>query len=205
VIHKWVHYFDIYHRHFAPFRGRPVTVVEFGVNQGGSLQMWKNYFGPQARIYGVDIDPRCAAFEEPQVEILIGDQEDRTFLRELLARTGPIDIVIEDGGHTMGQQLATFEELWPAVTDGGVFLVEDLHTSYWKDFGGGHLRPGTFIEFAKTLVDQQHAWHSREPETLAVDDYTTSVRGMHVYDSIIVFDKAEVPPPEHYKRGRPSF
>ena len=203
LIHKWVHYFDIYDRHFASFRNKPVTVVEFGVSQGGSLQMWKHYFGRRARIFGVDIDPRCAALAEPQVQIRIGDQEDRDFLRSLADEIGPIDVLIEDGGHTMGQQIATFEELWPSIVDGGVFLMEDLHTSYWPNYGGGLRRAGTFIEYAKKLIDQQHAWHAREDE-LVVDQYTRTIRGMHVYDSIIVFDKASVPKPRHRKTGTKS-
>ena len=64
-IHKWMHYFDIYDRHFSKFRGRPVVVLEFGVQYGGSAQMWREYFGPDAKIYGVDIDPRCQHWEEP--------------------------------------------------------------------------------------------------------------------------------------------
>src|SRR3954452_23932755 len=159
-IHKWVHYFDIYHRHLAQYRGKPITVVEFGVSHGGSLQMWKHYFGRKARIIGVDIDPHCSAFAERRVEVVIGDQEDRGFLRQLRDRVGPIDVVIEDGGHTMAQQINTFEVLWPAVRDGGVFLLEDLHTSYWEHYGGGYKRPGTFIEYAKDLIDQINAWHS---------------------------------------------
>src|SRR6476661_3102904 len=158
LIHKWMHYFDIYDRHFAPYRGKKITVVEFGVSHGGSLQMWKHYFGRKARIIGVDIDPQCAAFTERQVEVVIGDQENRVFLRELRDHVGPIDVVIEDGGHTMAQQINTFEMLWPAVRNGGVYLVEDLHTSYWKRYGGGYQRAGTFIEYAKNLVDQMHAW-----------------------------------------------
>lgn len=133
LIHKWVHYFDIYHRHFAPYRNRPVTVVEFGVYQGGSLQMWRNYFGPDARIVGVDIDPRCASMSGPGIEVVLGDQEDRAFLSRLREQVGPIDVLIEDGGHTMAQQIATFEQMWPAIRDGGVFLIEDLHTSYWPE------------------------------------------------------------------------
>jgi cephalosporin hydroxylase len=205
LIHKWIHYFEIYDRHFSRYRGKPVTVVEFGVSHGGSLQMWKHYFGRKARIIGIDIDPQCAAFAEKRVEVIIGDQEDRKFLRELRDRVGPIDIVIEDGGHTMRQQINTFEVLWPAVRNGGVYLVEDLHTSYWKGYGGGYKRPGTFIEYAKNLVDQMHAWHSREPDELAVDKYTRSIRGMHVYDSIIVFDKRKVREPRHERRGTPTL
>jgi limonene-1,2-epoxide hydrolase len=205
LIHKWDHYFDIYDRHFSPFRGKPVNVVEFGVSHGGSLQMWRNYFGADARITGVDVDPRCAEFVEDQIEVFIGDQEDRDFLNELAAKVGEIDVLIEDGGHTMGQQIATFEELWPRVRNGGVFLIEDLHTSYWRRYGGGYKRSGTFIEYAKDLIDQQNAWHSRDAETLQVDDYTRSIRGMHVYDSIIVFDKEPVPKPSHHKTGTPSY
>jgi hypothetical protein len=200
LIHKWVHYFEIYHRHFQSFRNKPVTIVEFGVSQGGSLQMWKHYFGPRARIIGVDINPKCAALAEPQIQIRIGDQEDRNFLRSLANEVGGIDVLIEDGGHTMGQQIATFEELWPNIVEGGVFLIEDLHTSYWEKYGGGLRREGTFVEYAKQLIDQQHAWHSRE-EGLVVDQYTTTIRGMHVYDSIIVFDKGSVRRPNHLRTG----
>ncbi len=204
LIHKWIHYFEIYHRHFAPYRNRPVTIVEFGVSEGGSLQMWKQYFGPEARIVGVDINPKCAALTEPQIEIYIGDQDDRTFLRELSEKVGDIDVLIEDGGHTMTQQISTFEELWPSIVVGGVFLIEDLHTNYWAAYGGGYRHHDTFIEYAKNLIDQQHAWHSRDANSLVVDDYTRTIRGMHVYDSIVVFDKAEVPKPHPEKTGNPS-
>src|SRR5579863_1181700 len=115
LIHKWIHYFDIYDRHFKKYKGKKVVVLEFGVFHGGSLQMWKDYFGRKARIIGVDIDPRCKSLEESQVTIYIGDQENRQFLRKLAKKISPIDIVIEDGGHTMGQQIATFEEIYPKV------------------------------------------------------------------------------------------
>lgn len=205
LIHKWMHYFDIYDRHFSAYRGRPVTVLEFGVSHGGSVQMWKKYFGRKARIIGVDIDPRCAALGEDQIEIIIGDQEDREFLRSLRERVGRVDVVIEDGGHTMTQQINTFEEVWPLVKNGGVYLVEDLHTSYWDSYGGGRKRPGTFIEYAKDLVDQLNAWHSREKPDFAVDQYSRSIRGMHVYDSIIVFDKGKVVAPTHERTGNFSW
>jgi cephalosporin hydroxylase len=204
LIHKWLHYFDIYDRHFAPYRGKEITVVEFGVSHGGSLQMWKKYFGRKARIVGVDINPACAAFTEPRIEVVIGDQEDRKFLRALRKKVGPIDVVIEDGGHTMPQQINTFEVLWPAMRDGGVFLLEDLHTSYWPHYDGGRGREGTFIEYAKNLIDQMNAWHSREDD-FEVDKYTRSITGMHVYDSIIVFDKGEVHRPKHKRRGTPTL
>ena len=148
-INKWSHYLDIYHRHFERYRNQEVKVVEFGVRHGGSLQMWKHYFGPRARIYGVDIDPRCKALEEDRIEIFIGDQEDREFLRRLRGQLGRIDVVIDDGGHEMGQQIATFEEMFPALFGGGTYLVEDVHTSYWRGHGGGYGRRGTFVAYVK--------------------------------------------------------
>lgn len=204
LIHKWMHYFDIYHHHFERFRGRPVTIVEFGVYHGGSLQMWKHYFGAGARIVGVDVNPACKTLEEDQIEVVIGDQEDRAFLAGLREQLGPADIVIDDGGHTMAQQLATFEEMFSAVRAGGLYLVEDLHTSYWEEYGGGYGAEGTFIEHAKGLIDQLHAWHRRE-EPPPVTGYTRQIRGMHVYDSVIVLDKDDVRAPDVQMTGAPSF
>ena len=204
IIHKWLHYFDIYHRHFERFRGKPVVILEFGVNQGGSLEMWRDYFGPQARIFGVDIDPRCAELGGPRTKIFIGDQEDREFLRSIAAEIGPIDVLIEDGGHTMGQQIATFEELYPHLTPDGVFLTEDVHTSYWSRYGGGYHKPDTFMEYAKGLTDQLNAWHSRE-ESFVVDEFTRTTRSMHFYDSIVVFERGTVTKPRSEKTGNRSF
>jgi cephalosporin hydroxylase len=205
LIHKWMHYFEIYHRHFERFRGKPVTVVEFGVSQGGSLEMWRNYFGRRARIYGIDIDPNCKQFEDRRTKIFIGDQEDRDFLREIAGKIGPVDVLIEDGGHTMGQQIATFEVFYPQISTEGVFLIEDLHTSYWPKYGGGYRKPGTFWEYAKALTDQLNAWHSRDKPTFKVDEFTRTTKSMHFYDSIIVFEKGTVIKPTHEKTGKPSF
>ena len=134
LIHKWEHYFEIYDRHFSRFRGTDVHVVEFGVSQGGSLQMWKNYFGPACMIYGIDINPHCEMLAEDQVKIFIGDQEDRGFLRELAGKIPRIDILIDDGGHRMRQQIATYEELFPHVHENGVYLCEDMNTAYWPEW-----------------------------------------------------------------------
>lgn len=199
-IHKWRHYFEIYDRHLARFRGTDVHVVEFGVAQGGSMQMWKDYFGPRCRVHGVDKNPACKAAAEERVEIHIGDQEDRRFLRELAARIPRIDVLIDDGGHRMKQQIHTFEELFPKVDANGVYLIEDLHTSYWANFGGGYRKRGSYIEYAKGFIDRIHAWHSHS-RALAVDEFTRSVHGLHFYDSVLVIEKRPIEPPTHSKTG----
>jgi hypothetical protein len=202
---KWDHYLDIYHRHFARFRGQPITLVEFGVFHGGSLQMWRHYFGPQCRVVGVDINPRLLELGEPGVEIHIGDQGDRGFLRQLAAKIGPIDILLDDGGHQMHQQIATVEELYGSVKPDGVILVEDTHTSYWRSHGGGLRAPHSFMEFAKRLVDELNAWHSRDPHSFGPGPFTRATRSMHFYDSVVVIEKGEHPQPQERHSGTPSF
>lgn len=91
-IFKWEHYFDIYHRHLARFVGQKVDVLEIGIFGGGSLEMWRSYFGRQSRIYGVDINPACKAYENDHTTIFIGDQEDRDFWRRVKKTIGAVDI-----------------------------------------------------------------------------------------------------------------
>lgn len=204
LIHKWTHYFDVYERYFSRFRGTEVVILEIGVFHGGSLQMWKHYFGDRARIYGVDIDPRCKELEEENIKILIGSQSDRSFLRNLKKTIPPVDILIDDGGHRMQQQIVTFEELFDHVRDDGIYLCEDLHTSYWVTHGGGYRRNGTFIEFSKKLIDRLHGYHS-EQRLLKADEFTKSAAAIHFHDSVLVIEKKKRSRPEDTKTGLPSF
>lgn len=126
-IWKWQHYLSLYDRHLAKFRGREVHVLEIGVYSGGSMQMWKDYFGDQAHIYGVDIEPVCRLFEDDRTQIFIGDQADKSFWNKVLRQVPRIDVVIDDGGHKTDQQIATLEALLPHVQPGGVFICEDLN------------------------------------------------------------------------------
>jgi hypothetical protein len=182
-----------------------VVVLEIGVSQGGSLQMWKNYFGEKAKIFGIDIDPRCKALEEENIQILTGSQSDRKFLREVKQHIPPIDILVDDGGHMMIQQIVSFEELFPHIKDDGIYLCEDLHTSYWLNWGGGHKRRGTFIEYSKNFIDYLNAWHSRQ-RSLRVNDFTQSVDSITYYDGVIVIEKKRKEHPPHAEQtGNPSF
>ena len=205
LIHKWTHYFEIYERHLNRFRGRDINMLEIGVSQGGSLQMWKHYFGDKAKIHGVDVADLCKSLEEERVKIYIGDQGDPAFLRTLKAEIPRVDILLDDGGHRMDQQVTTFRELFDHIADDGVYLCEDLHTSYFPEFGGGLRRPGTFIEFSKQLIDQLNAWHTRDAEQHEVDDFTLSAHSMHFYDSMLVIEKRRMSPPESIATGKRSF
>ena len=203
LIHKWDHYFEIYHKHFSRFVGKSPKILEIGVSHGGSLEMWKHYFGPGALIVRLDMNQRCAMFEDAETKIRIGNQSDRNFMRKFGQDEGPFDVVIDDGGHRMTEQIVSMEELFPSVIATGVYLVEDLHTSYWSEFGGGLERVGSFVEYAKRLIDQVNGWHLREGR--GVTDFTESVFSMSFYDSVLVVEKRPRGRPFSRATGHASF
>jgi hypothetical protein len=153
-LYKWPHYFEIYDRHLAPFRGQAITLVEVGVAGGGSIGMWRNYLGPDAQIVGIDIDPGCRRFEAEGVEILIGDQGSGGFWGSFLRGHEKIDIVIDDGGHLPEQQVATLESLLPAITPGGVYVCEDIHGPLqpFQAYVDGLTRPLSDIDVAGAVT-----------------------------------------------------
>ena len=186
ILDKWIHYFPIYSEHFARFRGTPVRILEIGVYRGGSLDMWRWYFGDQAVLVGADIDERAREVSAPDHVVEIGDQTDPEFLRSLSEKYGPFDIVIDDGGHEMQQQIVTAETLFPLIADGGVLLTEDCHTSYWEAYQGGTGRAGTFIEWSKSRVDDVNGYHRPGP----VDPvWTDQVASLTFHDSVVVVKK----------------
>lgn len=200
-IHKWIDYFEIYHRAFARYRARPITFLEIGVQNGGSLHMWRRYFGPQARIIGIDVDPNCKALQKEGFEIWIGNQADPVFWKEFSRKTPVIDIVLDDGGHTMEQQTVTFDALFPILSNGGTYLCEDTHTSYFPAHGGGVQRPGTFLEYIKELIDDMHAWYHEPLATLDSSYMANHLYSIGVFDSIVVMEKRRKNPPLILARG----
>ncbi len=212
VIHRWPHYFDVYERHIGALRGKPVTLLEIGLGEGGSLGMWREYLGDQARIVGVDVAPACEAYRKDGFEIHIGDQGDPVFLRQVLDSMPPPDIVIDDGGHTANQQIVSFETLYPKIATSGIYVVEDTHSSYWdafKDRDDGK----TWMEYAKGLCDDLNAWHfdisSFQRHSLApvqrsgeveVPWITRNTRCLAFYDSMVVIERAHVQEPWHVSR-----
>lgn len=144
-------YFQVYEDVLRKFVGQELTLVEIGVLNGGSLFMWRSYLGPKARIIGVDFNASARHLESVGFEIHIGNQADPAFWEEFFASVGRVDVVIDDGGHTNRQQIVTVHSCLPHINDGGVILVEDVHTSYFRDFGNPSRY--SFVNWAKSLVD----------------------------------------------------
>ena len=156
VVHKWHHYIPIYDKYFSSYRHREVRFLEIGVSKGGSLQMWRKYFGKDAIIFGIDIDPESEKYNGLSGQVRIGSQDDANFPSSVVAEMGGIDIVLDDGSHKMDHIIVSLQALFPKLNNSGVYLIEDLHTAYWSDFGGGFNKKSNFFNKIRDLVDDMH-------------------------------------------------
>lgn len=186
-LHKWIHYFDIYERHLARFRGMSPTMIEIGVMGGGSLAMWKEYLGPDSRIIGIDINPKCKVHEDEGIEIFIGSQDDPATIDAIFSKYPKVDIVLDDGSHMMQHMISSFELMYHRLNSNGVYIVEDTHTCYWDNYGGGLGREGSFMEFVKQKLDEINAVHTKD--VLPVTEFTRSTDCIACYDSVVAFER----------------
>lgn len=196
---KWYPYFHAYEKHLKKFKGTEFKLLEIGVQNGGSIELWHHYFGDKCSIYGVDIDERIKTLEyDFDVDIVVGDQEDIEFWKEYISKRGFFDVIIDDGGHTMKQQENTIMTLFGKLNYGGIYIIEDTHTSYWDQFGGGFKKDGSFIENMKSLVDLLHTQHIKEekPPRNIINAFH-GLSSISFYDSMVVLEK-EIP--KEFKR-----
>lgn len=184
--HKWAHYLAAYDRYLSHLRNKPIVMFEIGVFDGGSLEMWRHYLGSSATIVGIDINPACAERVDAPNIVRIGSQADSSFLVGLVEEFGPPDVVLDDGSHIAKHQRASFDALFPHLRSGGLYMIEDTHTSYWSDWDGGYRRAGTAIEQAKKLVDDQHAWYHGHGSPSHAHE---QIDAIHFHDSLIVIEK----------------
>lgn len=151
-------YAEAYERYFERLRSHPVKLLEIGIGGyedptagGASLRMWKAYF-PTGSIFGLDIYDK-SGLSEDRITVLQGDQGDSRFLDQLGSRHGPFDIVIDDGSHLCGHVIGSFRALFPHVANDGIYVIEDLQTSYWDIYRARSGMPRTSMELLKNLAD----------------------------------------------------
>lgn len=200
IVHKWHHYLPIYERYFAPFRQKSPRFLEIGVSKGGSLSLWRSYFGPDAVIFGIDIDPSCAELNGESGQVRIGSQDDPEFLRKVVEEMGGVDIILDDGSHYSKHIRASLNTLFPLLEDGGVYMVEDLHATYWKTHEGGYQEPNSIIGDIRQMYDDMHHWYHSEGQK--IEATADKLAALHLYDSVAVLEKKRVPPPRHSRVGK---
>ena len=200
---KWNHYIPVYERLLSKYRGTTVTLVEVGVGDGGSLEGWRGYLGPSARIIGIDLDPAAQRLEAHGFEIITGDQSKAEFWAEVGRRIGPIDVLIDDGGHSSVDRIVTVACGIAHVRDGGVIVVEDTHTAYMPNQYPAARRFG-FMQFAQHVVDAMHLRNDLVTER--VSDRAGLGRAVHCvqfFESLVVFhvDRRLCGPSEGFEAG----
>ena len=198
---KWSNYPEIYDKHFTSYRDKPISILEIGVYKGGSMRLWEKYF-PKAKIYGVDIDEKCKHYESDRTKIFIGDQSDRSFLRNVMSEIKQVDIIIDDGSHRADHQIATFEEMYYFLKTPGVYLIEDIELNYRQD-----KKPDNFMDFMKNKIDElnvrksmpgkqalSHQWKDLEVR------FTNTTNSITFYDNVIVLEKENMRMPREIRK-----
>lgn len=177
-------YFQAYDELLTDFRNKEVVFLEVGVLEGGSLFMWREFFGPKARIIGVDLNPLAKKWESFGFEIFIGDQTDEKFWKLLHEQIGSVDVVLDDGGHTFRQQITTALNVIPFISDGGQLIVEDTHTSYLVGYGNHKY---SFIKWAHLFCDAINSRFHGLDTNAAFNSVAGAVWRVSFFESIVSF------------------
>ena len=178
---KVTSYFEVYDKLFKKFQNKPITFVEIGILNGGSLFMWREFFGKKARIIGVDLNPKAKKWEKEGFEIFIGNQADPDFWDDFKLKVKSIDVLLDDGGHTYPQQIITSESMLDIINDGGMLVVEDTHTSYADGYGKKEIN---FIQYTKLWIDKINSRFSG----FGKKQSDTRVWSVEIYESIVAFN-----------------
>ena len=228
LLHIWPHFFEAYHNHFHRYIGKEVVFMEVGVQSGGKIALLREYFGSGFTYIGVDINPACKMFESADwIHIEIGNSGDPVFLQELKQKHPKVDIFLDDGGHTMTQQRHALQYLLPHVQPDGIYACEDLSTSFSTQFGGRQhsdirdefFRESTMMGMIHRTIDWlNYDWVEggiTKPNSFADvnsfwseswwKDVALSVKHIHVYNMIVVYEKGQMPAHFHTMTVGPSI
>jgi SAM-dependent methyltransferase len=162
VTDKWDSYLAIYDRAFAAYRDREVSLLEIGIQNGGSLEVHARYFAHHKLIIGCDIDPRCGALSflsNDKIKVVVGDANAAETRAKIASLSADIDIIIDDGSHKSNDIIRSFLYFFPKLKPGGIFVIEDLHASYWQTYDGGLFHPSSAMSLLKDLVDLPNLEH----------------------------------------------
>ena len=161
VSDKWSIYLTEYDRLFQPHRSLPIRLLEIGIQNGGSLEIWSKFFPKAEKIVGCDINPDCAqlTYKDPRIRLIVGDANSDEAQAAVLSHSATFDLIIDDGSHQSSDIVKSFARYFPRLVDGGIFVAEDLHCSYWKQFEGGLFDPFSSMAFFKRLADVTNHEH----------------------------------------------
>lgn len=191
-----------YEFYFNKIRNKQVKILELGIYHGASLKMWEEHF-PNAKIYGVDLLPECKKYETERIFILIKNLDNQSSYEEI-KKYGPFDIIIDDASHRYPQLQCNLESLFSSLNDGGVYIIEDLHTSYFKSFNMGYKSSTSMIETLKNKIDSLNVdtykktsnserFSCLDPEYInqPVNQFDKNLYSIHFYEGICFLFKGK--------------
>lgn len=154
VSDKWESCLEVYEEKFKEFKFQRINLLEIGVQNGGSLEIWDKYFPNAQLILGCDINPLCGSlkFSSDKVKVIVADASDLKIRDQVLNYASSFDIIIDDGSHKDRDVISSFLIFFPLLRENGLYAVEDLHCSYWRTYT---FKPGKFsqMEFFKLILD----------------------------------------------------
>jgi len=177
---KWSFYLNEWDKLFLPYRQANINLLEIGVHNGGSLEIWAKYFQNAKHLIGCDIDEACHKlhFDDSRISVLIGDVNSDHIEQAIVDITPGLDIIIDDGSHQSGDIIRAFSRYFKYLNPNGIYIIEDLHASYWDDYNGGLHAPYASMSFFKRLVDITNYEHWR----IAQSRLNYLLPFIHVYD-----------------------
>ncbi len=152
---KWELYLKEYDRILAEYQDSSVNILEIGVQNGGSLEAWSQYFKNAQSIVGVDIDQNCQnlVYTDNRIQVIIGDCCQQEINEKIIGKVATYDLIFDDGSHRSADIIKAFLLYFPKLSVDGKYIIEDLHCSYWSSYEGGLFDPYSSIAFIKKLID----------------------------------------------------
>ena len=172
VSDKWELYLHVYDDILNGRRADPCRLLEIGVQNGGSLELWAKYFANAKVIVGCDIDTECSRlfFDDPRIHLIVADINSKEARAHVTDISDSYDIIIDDGSHVPSDIIEAFLNFFPLLSPGGIYVVEDMHCDYLESYSGGIQEQRTASRFFFCLVQLMHQsyWSTKlEPEVLA--------------------------------------
>ena len=176
---KWNLYIQEWDRLLSPFRDQPINLLEIGIQNGGSLEIWAKYFQHAEKIIGCEVDKRSKnlRFEDSRIRVVVGDANTDASEAMILECSPIYDIIIDDGSHTSSDIIRSFARYIPHIADEGIYIVEDFHASYWPSFEGGLHNPQSSMAFFKRIADILNYEHWRNSQTK--EDYNKELKEIY--------------------------
>ena len=186
----WAGFLQIYSNYFKDYKDKEINILEIGIDKGESLKIWRKYF-TKAKICGIDIID--IKFQIEGVDLIKANQTDEKALKEICDKYKGFDIIIDDGGHYSKQIVISLDFLFDYLKDNGLYIIEDLQTSYFSRFGGSRFnlkKKTTSMNYLKSITDSINYEHNDKP-FYKTKKFDGQVKFIHFFQNVAIIKKGK--------------